>query len=139
MCGSVIMMLCVFFIFFVKQKTAYEMRISDWSSDVCSSDLFAGFNSWRSVARKHVSGIENAQELTSSIGQERRLSSGAAFAHGARAMSRTTPQAGFTLHAVLVAMAIIAVHLSAAVRVAGVVTKHHGLCGGEVLETGRRR
>src|SRR3546814_17897461 len=28
-----------FFIFFCKQKTAYEMRISDWSSDVCSSDL----------------------------------------------------------------------------------------------------
>src|SRR3546814_4405903 len=33
--------LCVLFIvfFFFKQKTAYEMRISDWSSDVCSSDL----------------------------------------------------------------------------------------------------
>src|SRR3546814_5459870 len=31
----------VFFMFFFKQKTAYEMRISDWSSDVCSSDLFA--------------------------------------------------------------------------------------------------
>src|SRR3546814_9934496 len=30
--------MCVFFFFF-KQKTAYEMRISDWSSDVCSSDL----------------------------------------------------------------------------------------------------
>src|SRR3546814_1317412 len=30
------------FIFFFKQKTAYEMRISDWSSDVCSSDLRAG-------------------------------------------------------------------------------------------------
>src|SRR3546814_2547353 len=29
---------CVVFFFF-KQKTAYEMRISDWSSDVCSSDL----------------------------------------------------------------------------------------------------
>src|SRR3546814_10575575 len=28
-----------FLIFFFKQKTAYEMRISDWSSDVCSSDL----------------------------------------------------------------------------------------------------
>src|SRR3546814_20222757 len=27
--------------FFIKQKTAYEMRISDWSSDVCSSDLFS--------------------------------------------------------------------------------------------------
>src|SRR3546814_4211799 len=26
-------------LFFVKQKTAYEMRISDWSADVCSSDL----------------------------------------------------------------------------------------------------
>src|SRR3546814_9539107 len=31
---------CIFFLFFFfKQKTAYEMRISDWSSDVCSSDL----------------------------------------------------------------------------------------------------
>src|SRR3546814_5901440 len=30
-------------IFFFKQKTAYEMRISDWSSDVCSSDLNKGF------------------------------------------------------------------------------------------------
>src|SRR3546814_17899536 len=29
-------------IFFFKQKTAYEMRISDWSSDVCSSDLHCG-------------------------------------------------------------------------------------------------
>src|SRR3546814_99116 len=29
-------------VFFFKQKTAYEMRISDWSSDVCSSDLGAG-------------------------------------------------------------------------------------------------
>src|SRR3546814_985787 len=28
-------------VFFFKQKTAYEMRISDWSSDVCSSDLWA--------------------------------------------------------------------------------------------------
>src|SRR3546814_1182777 len=28
-------------VFFFKQKTAYEMRISDWSSDVCSSDLTA--------------------------------------------------------------------------------------------------
>src|SRR3546814_10561855 len=34
----VVLFLCVHFFFF-KQKTAYEMRISDWSSDVCSSDL----------------------------------------------------------------------------------------------------
>src|SRR3546814_2729148 len=32
---------CVYFFFLFKQKTAYEMRISDWSSDVCSSDLGA--------------------------------------------------------------------------------------------------
>src|SRR3546814_6516709 len=32
--------ICLCFVFF-KQKTAYEMRISDWSSDVCSSDLAA--------------------------------------------------------------------------------------------------
>src|SRR3546814_2353019 len=30
------------YFFFFKQKTAYEMRISDWSSDVCSSDLLNG-------------------------------------------------------------------------------------------------
>src|SRR3546814_4284602 len=44
------MLICFLFLydyfFFFKQKTAYEMRISDWSSDVCSSDLlqrlFAG-------------------------------------------------------------------------------------------------
>src|SRR3546814_10128313 len=35
MCWSMVFM----FLFFFKQKTAYEMRISDWSSDVCSSDL----------------------------------------------------------------------------------------------------
>src|SRR3546814_10855129 len=34
--------------FFFKQKTAYEMRISDWSSDVCSSDLLVRF-----VPEKH--------------------------------------------------------------------------------------
>src|SRR3546814_5387036 len=39
-------------VFFVKQKTAYEMRISDWSSDVCSSDLVAVI-----AGRKRVSGV----------------------------------------------------------------------------------
>src|SRR3546814_2806368 len=38
--------------FFFKQKTAYEMRISDWSSDVCSSDL-----RWRDAA-----GVEHARQ-----------------------------------------------------------------------------
>src|SRR3546814_10609436 len=35
---------CMFFFF--KQKTAYEMRISDWSSDVCSSDLATALNAY---------------------------------------------------------------------------------------------
>src|SRR3546814_6509350 len=34
-----ILYLTIYVFFFFKQKTAYEMRISDWSSDVCSSDL----------------------------------------------------------------------------------------------------
>src|SRR3546814_4615726 len=41
---------CLLFLF--KQKTAYEMRISDWSSDVCSSDLVAKGTGIRSIARK---------------------------------------------------------------------------------------
>src|SRR3546814_8377121 len=41
-------------LFFFKQKTAYEMRISDWSSDVCSSDLWPSERSrnyWRLITR----------------------------------------------------------------------------------------
>src|SRR3546814_10293806 len=37
MCAVAVLVACFFFFF--KQKTAYELRISDWSSDVCSSDL----------------------------------------------------------------------------------------------------
>src|SRR3546814_11870901 len=51
---SILVWFCVFF----KQKTAYEMRISDWSSDVCSSDLTARriffehrAGAWRATAR----------------------------------------------------------------------------------------
>src|SRR3546814_10470311 len=53
---------CVFFFF--KQKTAYEMRISDWSSDVCSSDLGVGgcaasghFFVLTACARERISGL----------------------------------------------------------------------------------
>src|SRR3546814_5824506 len=42
MCVTVLSFDCIFFFF--KQKTAYEMRISDWSSDVCSSDLCHGIH-----------------------------------------------------------------------------------------------
>src|SRR3546814_1646616 len=45
--------MCVFFFFF-KQKTAYEMRISDWSSDVCSSDLAKTEIGWGHQIRSYV-------------------------------------------------------------------------------------
>src|SRR3546814_17331063 len=40
--------------FFFKQKTAYEMRISDWSSDVCSSDLLGDHDADDGVARGRI-------------------------------------------------------------------------------------
>src|SRR3546814_5296019 len=45
--------------FFFKQKTAYEMRISDWSSDVCSSDL-ALSSSWPASARRQAAAVRRA-------------------------------------------------------------------------------
>src|SRR3546814_10482327 len=50
-------------IFFVKQKTAYELRISDWSSDVCSSDLLAravGHGGGRVVPQRPLLRIDRA-------------------------------------------------------------------------------
>src|SRR3546814_18353731 len=47
-----------YFFFFFKQKTAYEMRISDWSSDVCSSDLHAEA---RTPAAHHPDAIDGAE------------------------------------------------------------------------------
>src|SRR3546814_2871585 len=49
---------CLFLFFFFKQKTAYEMRISDWSSDVCSSDLPCMVPADTPIA--HVDGVFNA-------------------------------------------------------------------------------
>src|SRR3546814_8471275 len=68
--------LFVILFFFFKQKTAYEMRISDWSSDVCSSDLWdctleerkgpylavrLGFRQVRSLANVHGAAIVGAR------------------------------------------------------------------------------
>src|SRR3546814_3482889 len=52
------LLLCVFFFF--KQKTAYEMRISDWSSDVCSSDLLFATRAGKDTAlfRSHIAGLQ---------------------------------------------------------------------------------
>src|SRR3546814_10222509 len=43
--------------FFFKQKTAYEMRISDWSSDVCSSDLIQGEGGIRPASAEFIKGL----------------------------------------------------------------------------------
>src|SRR3546814_3406177 len=48
--------------FFFKQKTAYEMRISDWSSDVCSSDLMDGLYVSETSAFKYVQ-AKNAKAI----------------------------------------------------------------------------
>src|SRR3546814_3127913 len=56
-CGricSIYLVLCFAIVFFFKQKTAYEMRISDWSSDVCSSDLCRQPVRLRIIHRLHV-------------------------------------------------------------------------------------
>src|SRR3546814_7751540 len=56
----------LFVFLFFKQKTAYEMRISDWSSDVCSSDLILGLET------KLIS-IEEAKERHPLINEKRFL------------------------------------------------------------------
>src|SRR3546814_4652484 len=50
----------LFCFFFFKQKTAYEMRISDWSSDVCSSDLIARGDGSQQLA---VNALTGKQEI----------------------------------------------------------------------------
>src|SRR3546814_5460540 len=63
----------LFVFFFIKQKTAYEMRISDWSSDVCSSDLPLLIDSlieWRSLlepADFHQIGQQLRSELSACL------------------------------------------------------------------------
>src|SRR3546814_9532413 len=57
----------VSFVFFFKQNTAYEMRISDWSSDVCSSDLHAGSANLRAAAMGRIGEFDEALALYSQV------------------------------------------------------------------------
>src|SRR3546814_8911043 len=61
--GDVIVDVCFCCFFFFKQKTAYEMRISDWSSDVCSSDLAGGLARFLSACVAGVDDPERAEQL----------------------------------------------------------------------------
>src|SRR3546814_1944799 len=72
-----ILLLLLFFFF--KQKTAYEMRISDWSSDVCSSDLVgadaaATALAWRGDDRLDARIDRDSALVARAIGDERRRS-----------------------------------------------------------------
>src|SRR3546814_6998828 len=57
------------YFFFFKQKTAYEMRISDWSSDVCSSDLHwnLGAGWYRSPGPRNFFDVKRAQTFWSEL------------------------------------------------------------------------
>src|SRR3546814_7051229 len=54
--------MCIY-VFFFKQKTAYEMRISDWSSDVCSSDLGKFDILKRAGPREQVEALEDKAKI----------------------------------------------------------------------------
>src|SRR3546814_17356260 len=66
----------VFFIFFFKHKTAYDMRISDWSSDVCSSDLAA-----RGLARHRAAGALDPCRTVDAAARDRRAEAGRRHPH----------------------------------------------------------
>src|SRR3546814_9452010 len=57
----------VMLLFFFKQKTAYEMRISDWSSDVCSSDLTANSGQAKQAQILDSTAADSANVLASNI------------------------------------------------------------------------
>src|SRR3546814_55637 len=59
------------FVFF-KQKTAYEMRISDWSSDVCSSDLICRCSAAFPCRRSGISGATVSSRSAARAGADRR-------------------------------------------------------------------
>src|SRR3546814_2552681 len=58
-------MMCLISMFFFKQKTADEMRIIDWISDVCSSDLMDGFIRWAGLT------LEDNEEMVRQIIESR--------------------------------------------------------------------
>src|SRR3546814_3190574 len=67
----VLLSMSVDFFFFFKQKTAYEVRISDWSSDVCSSDLGASGH-----RRQALPGARQQQKWSERIQQSHQADSG---------------------------------------------------------------
>src|SRR3546814_7853243 len=83
--------MCLLFFFFFKQKTAYEMRISDWSSDVCSSDLRPRFSTLSYAGPMKLSRLPKRSAIVAFSSEEvyaiaemlRRFAGGAAVVMGA--------------------------------------------------------
>src|SRR3546814_5930067 len=71
--------------FFFKQKTAYEMRISDWSSDVCSSDLVAVQQAQQGAAREFAGLVaRQGRDTAQAARQEHRIDAAAQRAQDVR-------------------------------------------------------
>src|SRR3546814_5061417 len=60
-------------VFFCKQKTAYEMRISDWSSDVCSSDLHLAADDLAAAPQQQGQQVELPARQRQGLAQQGRL------------------------------------------------------------------
>src|SRR3546814_4990831 len=93
--------MCCRLVFFFKQKTAYEMRISDWISDVCSSDLgILGMSAWAGVRHGDSRQRPCARRARTSVlfrfrlrhGRDHRRGLFAAMADGALDPSRAAPR-----------------------------------------------
>src|SRR3546814_2654548 len=91
----------LFIFFFFKQKTAYEMRISDWSSDVCSSDLVMTPSAargileaihWKPAIRWHVDRIHVLKPIRFQSVRRNEVGAKASAANAASAMKRGTTE-----------------------------------------------
>src|SRR3546814_6141304 len=73
MCEVDVVLLSFIFVFFFKQKTAYEMRISDWSSDVCSSDLWCSVSVNQEVLKRLLSQVHDVEREIATVDRMLRL------------------------------------------------------------------
>src|SRR3546814_17902343 len=125
--------MCTSFFFF-KQKTAYEMRISDWSSDVCSSDLLAhpepgftivGAQSYgRAPTFLMATGYEQVRSVVAQLAGDRTA---------ARQMRLVLPETGFC-HSKRIAALAAAVVATGCTAAPPLTTAHHRLAHEPTLQ-----
>src|SRR3546814_4368187 len=93
--------------FFFKQKTAYELRISDWSSDVCSSDLRAGLSDAMPISPiSRQNAITHDRSMTTTAAKPRRSQAARSAATRAKVIAAARDilcaqgYSGATMHAI---------------------------------------